>query len=153
MYRVYIQVEPDKDFSYDNSILGFDKSVGEIDLYFDSRHKVTEVIKGFCKTFINTIDGKEYIKDEVEQIKHDLSILSLLVGKFEYFGADLEYGNQFVKVWIVPGELKSLKMYDSDNIIKVYECGEPRYGVCELLDNSFFRNVDMDLLLASSDLQ
>lgn len=128
MYRVFIRIEPDGDFSYENNIVGFNKDLAEIDLYYNDRDNITNDLKSFYYNLCNTISTtKEYIKGTVENIKNTKKYVDMILDVFEYFHINFEFGNQYIIIEVLPANAKDVKIQDSDDSIIIYDKGEEKF--------------------------
>lgn len=155
MYRVYLRVESDGDFSYVNPIKNFNLDDGEIEMFFNDRKELTKAIREFCNSIINTIETeKEYMSNTINQIKSDMNTLNLIIGRFECFELHLDYGNQEIELWILPIEYASFHVYDNNDIIlSTIKCGRPLEGTDDFpIYGNEFRSFDVEKIKELSDI-
>jgi hypothetical protein len=75
-----------------------------------------------------TIDtDKKYIHDVVNRIKATETYFEMIVGTFEYFNFDSDFGNQYIKINVLPANSISVKVQDSDEQIVLYDKDEPKF--------------------------
>jgi hypothetical protein len=75
-----------------------------------------------------TIDtDKKYIHDVVDRIKATETYFEMIINTFEYFNFDSDFGNQYIKIDVLPANPVSVKVQDSDEKIVLYDRDEPKF--------------------------